>query len=238
MLADTAESTTVALLTIPPTHRPGIDALLSLPPGDVDQLVEVLSALSDAASPRAVAAHVAAHMPSMSSSIAESIVGALYSLYAVQNSMESASAELAEEVTAAAERTPLQKTVERAGREHAVQTLSKLLGISRMAEKTKALDLLSEFDRNFHSARILTDIRPVFGDDPAKPPQEAYITHTLKITYHENRDTKNSFYALDSDDLRELGEAIERAEVKERSLRKFLDSAHQADPGQEAVDNE
>jgi hypothetical protein len=69
--------------------------------------------------------------------------------------------------------------------------------------------------------------RPVFGSDPAVRPVGAVLTHTLKIRYHEGdlRDHREFYVVLDSNDLDELRDIIQRAQTKDKSLRELLKSA-------------
>lgn len=85
----------------------------------------------------------------------------------------------------------------------------------------RAQDLLSEYDRIFINSRILTDIRPVFGVDVKEPPECGMVVHSLSINCRESRSDnyKDYFFALDSQDLSVLKEAIERAEAKASSLK-------------------
>jgi len=97
-----------------------------------------------------------------------------------------------------------------------VLSLDETLGIS-----AKATDIRSEYDRTFCTARILTDLRPVFGRDVSKGPPVAVIIHAAKITFHESGEdaTKDFFVALDSTDIRDLRRLLERATNKEESLK-------------------
>ena len=60
----------------------------------------------------------------------------------------------------------------------------------------KASELTSENERVLCPAncRILSDVRPVFVDDPAEDPAAVLIQHTLKLAYHSEDDTVREFY--------------------------------------------
>lgn len=76
-----------------------------------------------------------------------------------------------------------------------------------------------DYDRVFRDARILTDIRPVFGMDPTAGPLAGIVIHTLRIDYHEAGDHPSFHVALDTGDLRRPWELVERAIKKEASLK-------------------
>jgi hypothetical protein len=88
---------------------------------------------------------------------------------------------------------------------------------------TKAYDLQTEGERTFCDARILTDLRPVFGKDIASGPAGMVIIHRLKLGYHNSEGEHRTFYiALDAEDLVTLKKAIDRAELKARSLKSIV----------------
>ncbi len=68
----------------------------------------------------------------------------------------------------------------------------------------------------------MTDIRPIFGPDPENEPESAVIVHTLKISYHEGRQIKEFFLALDPEQVDELIGVLERASLKSESLKRML----------------
>ncbi len=83
----------------------------------------------------------------------------------------------------------------------------------------KVAEVRREYGHVYCSARILTDIRPVFGEDPAQAPLAGAIVHTLRVTYHETSGHKDFHVALDAADLRELRTLVDRAIKKETSLK-------------------
>ncbi len=82
----------------------------------------------------------------------------------------------------------------------------------------KVVDLRSEYARVYCSARVLTDVRPIFGRNPDDAPLGAAIVHTLRITYHDGDDSKDFHVALDSPDLQQLRQLVDRALKKEVTL--------------------
>lgn len=82
----------------------------------------------------------------------------------------------------------------------------------------KAWALLSDEERIYLSSRVLTDVRPVFGDDGCDRLLASVIVHTLKIATRVDGRTQSVFIALDTDDLIELRKAIDRALDKAEAL--------------------
>lgn len=98
--------------------------------------------------------------------------------------------------------------------------LLTLLDADVFAVVSKAFDLATEDERTFCHARILTDLRPVFGTRVEEGPKGMVVVHVLKIDYHAGSPAHHQFYlALDADGLQELRKVIDRAEAKARTLK-------------------
>jgi hypothetical protein len=100
--------------------------------------------------------------------------------------------------------------------------LSVLLDLSGVALKAKALSVATDCPRVFSTTKILSDVRPIFGDDPSKRPVGAVVLHNLRITYAENGEEQNFFVQLDTRDLKSLQENVNRALAKDSALRQFV----------------
>jgi hypothetical protein len=79
--------------------------------------------------------------------------------------------------------------------------------------------LQSDVERAFCDARILTDLRPIFGGE-VDAPKAMIIVHTLKLSYHDAATGKHEelFVAIDDEDIEKLKRILERAERKAKSL--------------------
>ena len=110
-------------------------------------------------------------------------------------------------------------------REDLRQRLAKLLGYENsLGVTSKALDVMTEHERILCGARIVTDIRPVFGR-PTDKPTAAVIVHNLKISYHQDDEHREFYVALDTEDVVRLRTLLERAEMKAQSLEALLQRA-------------
>jgi len=101
--------------------------------------------------------------------------------------------------------------------------LRQVLTNEKLTVEAKASVLRYDHEKTMCSLRILTDARPVFGNDPADAPKAAVIFHMLKLAYHEAGGIKETFVSLDEDDLETLKDAVLRAEVKSKSLKRALE---------------
>jgi len=92
-------------------------------------------------------------------------------------------------------------------------------GTSALALSSKALQVMAEHHHVYCSARVLTDLRPIFKSDIAEGPATFVAVHTLRIIYHQGTEHKEFFVALDREDLERLSAVLGRALQKESSLR-------------------
>lgn len=88
---------------------------------------------------------------------------------------------------------------------------------------SKAFAIIQEDERLFMGSRIVSDLRPVFEDDPKTAPASTLVTHRLKIDYREAGVWKEFYVALDRTDLEKLREIVERAIHKERTLEQLAE---------------
>jgi hypothetical protein len=87
-----------------------------------------------------------------------------------------------------------------------------------------ATDLQTQNGRNYQSARIVTDVRPVFGEDLDADPSGAVIVETLQVqTWTRDGDTELIFVSMDEADLKQLHATVERALKKTATLKRFID---------------
>jgi hypothetical protein len=101
--------------------------------------------------------------------------------------------------------------------------LAQLLSSKTLGIAAKAGDVAYQTPRHTHAIRILTDARPVFGENAKEGPMAFTILHTLQIEYSEDNEDREWFISLDADDLKSLRSVADRAVDKEASLRKILE---------------
>lgn len=111
-------------------------------------------------------------------------------------------------------------------REQLSVRLIRLLSISSIQFGAKATSLWLENERFLISSRIISDVRPIFGDTIDEDTvSAALIVHTLRFEYSEAGERKSFFTFLDDDDIESLRAACERALVKRKAISRFLTSA-------------
>jgi hypothetical protein len=89
----------------------------------------------------------------------------------------------------------------------------------------KAGYVLTQHERIFVKARILTDVRPIFHSNVSEKPGSALIIHMLQMTQRDNQDphkVEDLYFALDSNDISSLKALLDRALQKEETLRALM----------------
>ena len=100
------------------------------------------------------------------------------------------------------------------------ERLKRLTKVECLAVIAKGNVLLRANGQNFLSASIVSELRPVFLGDDLKI-SAGLVLHQLAIRASHNGRSETTYFALDSEDLVSLREAVTRAIDKERSLRDF-----------------
>jgi hypothetical protein len=100
--------------------------------------------------------------------------------------------------------------------------LRKLLTLPVFDVAVKAGEVLYDHGRVFSEARILTDVRPVFGKVLDDGPIVAGVVHNLKLVYKEDFQTREFFVTLDDEDLAQLRDVVERALQKQKILKQTI----------------
>jgi hypothetical protein len=91
----------------------------------------------------------------------------------------------------------------------------------------KAGPVLTEHERIFEDARILTDVRPIFHPDLSEKPNAAVIVHMLRLTTRDvsGQQRQSQYFALDANDIRFMKQLMDRAITKEETLIKAMKSS-------------
>ncbi|HET7445252.1 MAG TPA: hypothetical protein VFJ57_11385 [Solirubrobacterales bacterium] len=121
-------------------------------------------------------------------------------------------------------------------RDSETRFLKDLMELPAMLTSAKASDLLTEYDRIFGDARIVTDIRPVFLEDPGEMADGAVIVSTLKIQYQDSHGLGSFYVSLDTHDLTVLKKVVDRALSKIDTVKERLDRAELAYYVEESTD--
>lgn len=211
-------------LRIPKADEAGLQKLAALDEDSMRGLVAALGKVSPILSRAELAPKIASEVDTIPRSDIDNIVEILLPLYLLQERHDRSVSEIAEDVCRAMDRSD-NENLKFSGnkRQRFKGRLIELLGIEAVRVGAKALEMLFENQRSFLNARIVTEVRPIFGSNPEDTPAGALIVHMLKITYREQGEDREFFVALDTTDVGKLSSVLDRADAKAGSLKTYLE---------------
>jgi hypothetical protein len=217
-------------LEIPPQDHQAITTIKALSPSSLDHFIGALKNAPPMADPHEMAQHIGKKVPSLPVGQLGSVLSTLYTLYYIRDlSGVSPSVFLNDLIEGIASNPRLRTVAKDIPKLRSV--FDKLLNIPALNTVSKAARLQRDGERLYCTSKILSDIRPVFGPDPAVRPMGAVLAHTLKIGYHEGKEHREFHVVLDSSDLETLADAIARAQSKDQTLRDWLKETKLPDLG-------
>jgi hypothetical protein len=209
---------------IPEGYRVGVSKILRL---DDRSVREIRNALDQAAytchRPDDVAVEAISSISHANLDEFKEIAEAVGTLYSVKVSRRISLEQFVEDVCDAMEAvdSPDLK-LQAADRPQFKEKLLTVFGSANFEIVAKAFDLKTDDERVFCGARLLTDLRPIFGQNVEDGPKAMVVVHLLKLGFDRVGDPKrhNEFHvSLDAEDLGALRELIKRAEDKASTLR-------------------
>jgi len=108
--------------------------------------------------------------------------------------------------------------LEENGRARIARILREALSKPTLIITAKAWGLYTSAERNYGSAKVITDMRPVFVE-AIESPAAWLIVHTLQITFQSEQRGHEFQLAMDDRDLVQLQDTLARAQTKSASLR-------------------
>src|SRR5437870_4031345 len=188
----------MAEITIPEPYEAGLKIILSLSDESINQLVSALLEIRGKVFPYSLANEIRGKVKDVSLDDLGRVVETLQSLYFSNLDFEAPIDLMATDIAEVAAR---EQALSKSDEEKLRDRLSELLDIESLRIVTKALRILRNNQNVFHEARIITEIRPVFGSDVGEPPPAAVILHMLNVTCHGTDGHKEFFIAMDTDDI-------------------------------------
>ncbi len=211
----------MASVDIPKSAYPAIQKLVGLSQTHFDTLLEALSRATPALGRSNFWSHVASLVPQIEEAAVKTIVNEVIEMAEGMDILDMGIDDFATAITesaVAAKELRLSKADEQLLKER----LSKLFaGRKGLSITLKAMGVMVDQDRIFYNARILTDVRPVF-DEKGETVDAAVIVHNLRIHYGQDGDHKDFYVSLDTGDIAELREVLDRADTKAKSLEAIL----------------
>jgi len=215
----------MAELVIPDKYREGVVKLLKLSEDSFKEIISAFEGVGPKLFPDELSSQVKSKVKGTSSEDLSEIIATIMSLSSYRAYDESTPDEVADQVVQAAIDADLPVESEKA-RATFKNRLIKFFELNTLLVSAKALGILQANENLFCTARILTDIRPVFGSNPTVPPSAAVMVHMLDLAYHKKTgEVQHVFVAMDSLDIETLREALDRADMKAESLKPLIKKA-------------
>ena len=208
---------------IPEHHEEAVKTLLHLEAGQRDAIVGALEKAPVVASKADLVSHLCDSVPMGNcAEVVQDILDALLSLEYGRNVLGRSSHDFATDLCQAAKGQQL--APQDLQWERLEDQLSRIFSCHRSVGRlSKALAIVEEEERIFMDSRIISDLRPVFEDDPSAAPVCTLVTHHLKIDYLEKGGSLEFYVAMDRRDLERLKCVVDRAIRKERTLRQLAE---------------
>lgn len=212
-------------LRIPPQYHECLRRILALDPTSSVSLAEALATAPMSLDWRKLSATVSDRVQGLSPGDVSVILETLVALYSVRAVLDGPVEQFITDLLDGLRTSGDFPQVSACTEEHLMRLFSPLLGLdSSVGLLSKARHLLNEYQKVYCSARVVTDLRPVFAGDAGSPPAAMIVVHTFRVHYHQGGEFKEIFLSLDTSDIKALRELLDRAEEKASSLRSLVNS--------------
>jgi hypothetical protein len=214
-------------IRIPERYQLGIAKLISLPENALEELLSILNEIPTSLNLDSLKEYCVSRISSIREQDVDEIISALDSLYYLKNEFDSSSEDFSDQILRAMDETGNKALkIDASLRESFRDRLIRLMNGKLLSIAVRSREVLYEQERTFGSARILSDIRSIFGGASENNPDAAIIVHTLKIHYIQNNEHKEFFVTLDTEDISFMIDTLIRAQEKEESLKSILTAAN------------
>ena len=226
----------MAMITIPTTQHRAVQRLFGLSPERMSRFIESIQVALPTSSFRALARQLQRKMSAPINSL-NPILQMISALGALVEDEDLTAEEIATELIAASQEDGIDAEPPDKDWNRLKRDLARLFDVAAPIIVTgRAASLISEHEHVFcaDNSRIISDVRPIFPAGDILKPVGAVIVHMLKLAYHQDKDTKEFFVALDTEDVRLLRDLLDRAIAKEVRINEALESSAISLVGDEA----
>ena len=211
-------------IQVPDPYLAGVAAILKLDDASADALVQALDDPPRTLNRQTITDALEPKLHGIPRDDALEIISVLISMSSVIEVLEADPSDFVEEVLADLRQKRENLQLPDEALEGASGRLNTLLRHPGLSNVSKARSILRDCPHAYCRGRVLTDVRPIFGDGPDAPPTAAVIVHTMRISYHERDEIRDFYLTLDSSELGKLKQLIDRAESKQKALEATLKS--------------
>ena len=204
---------------MPARVLPALMALADLSDEQADELLAAMVETQLHVSAHTLSVSLDSPLPHLDLENSELLLTALFNIWAVSDSHNWGLADVAE---SAAQYDEL--TIPADSRKVFGERFYRALRIGRLADLARAVDVATEFDALYHTARCFTDIRPVFSRSPEDAVKGAVVVHNLRLDYFTPEDSKSVTITLADEDVQHLIDVLTTARERSLKVHDFLQS--------------
>jgi hypothetical protein len=211
--------------TLPDRVRLGLELLAKLTDAEVDGIASALESAEPSLGKKPFAERIAKTLPQLSAKVSPVLDGIL-SVASLRAYVDGSSAEFLDDVLDESSEKPDRLNLPQEGFNALRKRLTRLLSLKSIVTTGKAYGVMTAHQHVFGSARIFSDIRPIFGDSEdefAPLPVATVFVHTLRIGYTTTGGWKDFYVAMDDSDIKKLIKTLERAVAKSAQLKESVE---------------
>ena len=205
------------VLKIPKKQMEALEGLAKLSEKTLDELIQAISSTPPTLKPESFCKRVSSKVSTIDQDECSALVDAIVGLSFIREKGKKTIPQLVEDLTSSLseEKTP---AFGRGELEVFKTRLTKFISMDSVVITASALGVMTDYERIYCGGGIQSDMRVVFvgSEDRAAA---GIVVHNLNVHYHQDRDHKEFYVALDSDDLIALKEEISKAEQREKKLK-------------------
>jgi len=209
----------MANFSIPDRYKQGFKLLIKLDQNSRDSLVSQLKTTKDIIDTDKLSTKL--KISTLKENEVKQILDAISSMFLFKESTGYSTDEFTSELKDALYATKVKQLEPDKEIESFIRELLNLTDIPFYLN-AKAKHLAHENNYTILDSRIFTDIRPIFTEDKDCNLKGYVVQHNLKLEYREGFEFKDAYFSLDKDSLDKLKRNINRAETKEKVIRKEL----------------
>ncbi|VXD11350.1 hypothetical protein PL8927_140115 [Planktothrix serta PCC 8927] len=215
----------MAVLQIPDRYIPGLQLIATLDKKVVESVLKAVAESKPSLKNKEIATEVSKVVPEIDPQNVYQIILALASIYDLREYTQYDNDKLSEDLSESiiTDLEDLSFEQQQQLKELILKALNLLEGT--LGSTSKARILLSEYERLYLKAKIITDVRPIFKEELSDSVEGTLIIHLLKLNYLDKSGEKEFFIALDESDLKELEEQVKKAQEQKKSLLSVIEKA-------------
>lgn len=214
----------MASLKIPDPVVEGLAVIAALNDDSYKELVTALHQVPLKIRPNRIFDDSNFKLETISEDDTRAIRDAVASLYVARIHNEVSVSEFSNDIIEALKRTKVEWAATEESLNRIRERLAEILSVETISLVAKAHDVIMEHAQTYNSARVVSDIRLVFGKNTKEGAEAAVIVHMLNIGYYQSGERHDFVVALDTKDVKELAEIFKQAQETTKSLEAIVSS--------------